>query len=169
MFSSLWEFVYMHMFFNTIFLWLYSITVHPLFLSFFPIALPVKANYLFFSASSGRWGCTCICLATWSSSTSTASRKFKPYSQYWRLSWPPPSGPCLDQYEEDSNIISMIMVIHCYQHHKCSSCHNSLRGIQSTPLTHSVQHFAQKLINPFQWRSTFPNNICIGNADMLMF
>ena len=96
------------------------------------IALSVKTNYLFFSASSGRWGCTCICLAMWSSSTSTASPKFKPSSQYWRLSWPPPSGPCLDQHEEDPNIISMVMVIHHYQHHRCSSSHNSLRGIHST-------------------------------------
>ena len=52
----------------------------------------------------------------------------------------------------------------CFQQHRCSSSHNSLRGIHSIHPFLPVPLFAQKPISPFQQGSkfelqTFPNNI----------
>ena len=54
-----------------------------------------------------------------------------------------------------SRVQILVDVFHPYtgffQHRRCSSSHNGLRGI-----THPVQHFAQKPISPFQQGSNLP-------------
>ena len=48
----------------------------------------------------------------------------------------------------DCKIFSFIFRLLSW-HHRCSSSHNSLRGIPSTPSP--IQHFAQALISRFQY------------------